>query len=150
MRAHVISFPALERHGTATTDTPAQLSTLRELHAMRLSSALRALCAARESASELTALRAYAVATHQLATIERCAARCDLAERVLSSTLSHLLAMAGDRALSPTLRIAAARAAEPCAEDLATLYEDHGLHDHAACARETLALARRSERDALS
>ena len=146
------TFPAFDAHAPAVEPIDSRVRALRRRYEDRAVAARRLLDRATAGTSEdaIAAVRRLVVVTHQLAALERCASRCAASESVLSSTLSRLLAMAADPELAPTLRIAAARGAEPCAEDLALLYEDHDRPAHAGYARRAIALAQRAAAGAMS
>ncbi|UJR85731.1 hypothetical protein [Sandaracinus amylolyticus] len=154
MRTELLpSFPAFAEH-PCSMPLVEHLARARLVEANRAKRALSGLLdvvdARRPIASGRAAVRAFALAAHRLASLERAAGSHAAAERALSDALTRLLGLAIDRHAQPELRLAAANAAESCADDLATLYDDHELAEHAGYARRAIVMAQRAARTAMS
>lgn len=140
MTAGGVAFPALpRREQRLPDDTSAE--AMRAFFATRLSDAEASVASEGASGEELSHLVRAAV---RLAMVERLLSRCDRAEAVLSNTLSFLTWLAVEHPeLHAARRLCALHAAQWCAEELATLYDDHGRPAHARVVRAACAAIER-------
>ncbi|HJL14937.1 MAG TPA: hypothetical protein RMH99_04735 [Sandaracinaceae bacterium LLY-WYZ-13_1] len=142
MTAARVVFPALDRRVQELPDETSA-EALRTFFATRLQDAEVDTASRDGDGRELAELVRAAI---RLAMTERLFARCDRAEAVLSNTLSFLTWLVVEcPELSAPRRLGGLQAARWCAEELASLYEDHGRPAHARVVRAALgAIERRA------